>query len=46
MRFIRRLRDERGMTMIELMGAATICAVGTIATIGVIDHSRSTAVKS
>lgn len=46
MRFIRRLRDERGMTMIELMVAATICAVGTIATIGVIDHSRRTAVKS
>ena len=41
-----RLRDERGMTMIELMVAALICAVGTIATIGVIDHSRSTAVKS
>lgn len=46
MRFIRRLRDERGMTMIELMVAATICAVGTIATIGVIDHSRSVAIKS
>ena len=46
MRFIRRLRDERGMTMIELMVAATICAVGTIATIGVIDHSRSLSVKS
>ena len=46
MRFIRRLRDQRGMTMIELMVAATICAVGTIATIGVLDHSRSLAVKS
>jgi prepilin-type N-terminal cleavage/methylation domain-containing protein len=46
MRFIRRLREERGMTMIELMVAATICAVGTMATIGVIDHSRSLGVKS
>ena len=45
-RLRRRLRDERGMTMIELMVAAMICAVGTIATIGVIDHSRATAVKS
>ena len=43
---IKRLRDQRGMTMIELMVAATICAVGTIATIGVIDQSRRTAVKS
>jgi Tfp pilus assembly protein PilE len=46
MPFTSRLRDERGMTMIELMVAAVICAVGIIATIGVIDHSRSTAVKS
>ena len=46
MRFIRRLRDDRGMTLIELMVAATICAVGTMATIGVIDNSRSVAVKS
>jgi len=50
MRFISRLRtrlrDQRGMTMIELMVAATICAVGTTATIGVIDHARSTSVKS
>src|SRR5687768_8744333 len=41
-----RLRDERGMTMIEVMVAATICAVGIMATIGVIDSSRKTAVKS
>ena len=46
MRFIRRLRCERGMTMIELMVAATICAVGIIATIGVIDNSRAVSVKS
>ena len=46
MPFTSRLRDERGMTMIELMVAAVICMVGTIATIGVIDHSRATAVKS
>ncbi|HEX8207776.1 MAG TPA: prepilin-type N-terminal cleavage/methylation domain-containing protein [Solirubrobacteraceae bacterium] len=41
-----RLRDERGMTMIELMVAAMICAVGTIATIGVLDQSRASSVKS
>ena len=46
MRFISRLRNDRGMTMIELMVAATICAVGTMATIGVIDNSRTVAVKS
>ncbi len=46
MRFISRLRDQRGMTMIELMVAATICAVGTMATIGVIDSSRVVSVKS
>ncbi|HEV2814412.1 MAG TPA: prepilin-type N-terminal cleavage/methylation domain-containing protein [Solirubrobacteraceae bacterium] len=46
MRFIERLRGERGMTLIELLVAATICAVGTIATIGVIDTSRSVSVKS
>ena len=41
-----RLRDERGMTMIELMVAAVICAVGIMATIGVIDNSRDISVKS
>ena len=46
MRFIERLRSERGMTMIELMVSATICAVGIIATIGVIDNSRAVSVKS
>jgi prepilin-type N-terminal cleavage/methylation domain-containing protein len=47
MRFISRLRrDERGMTMIELLVAATICAVGIAATIGVMDQSRTVAVKS
>jgi Tfp pilus assembly protein PilV len=50
MRFVpaasRRLRDERGMTMIELMVSAMICAIGIIATIGVMDHARSTGVKS
>jgi prepilin-type N-terminal cleavage/methylation domain-containing protein len=47
MRFISRVRrDERGMTMIELIVAAAICAVGTMATIGVIDNSRAVAVKA
>ena len=46
MRFIDRLRDERGMTMIELMVASVICAVGIMATIGVIDNSRDISVKS
>ncbi len=46
MPFIRRLRDESGMTIIELMVAAVICAVGIMATVGVMDSSRRTAVKS
>ena len=46
MPFTRRLREERGMTMIELMVAAMICAVGIAATIGVIDNSRVVSVKS
>lgn len=46
MPFTERLRDERGMTMIELMVAAVICAVGIAATIGVIDNSRIVSVKS
>ena len=46
MRFIDRLRSERGMTLVELLVAATICGVGMMATIGVIDHSREVSVKS
>jgi prepilin-type N-terminal cleavage/methylation domain-containing protein len=46
MPFIDRLRSERGMTMIELMVSAVICAVGIAATIGVMDQSRETSVKS
>ena len=46
MRFIDRLRCERGMTMIELMVSAVICAVGIAATIGVMDQSRQTSVRS
>ena len=46
MRFIDRLRDDRGLTMIELMVAATICAVGIIATIGVLDTSRQVSVEA
>jgi prepilin-type N-terminal cleavage/methylation domain-containing protein len=46
MRFTDRLRDERGMTMIELLVAAVICAVGIVATVGVMDQSRQVSVKS
>lgn len=46
MRFIERLRREGGMTMIELLVSATICAVGIAATIGVMDTSRETSIKS
>lgn len=46
MRFFDRLREERGMTMIELMVAATVCAIGIAATIGVMDQSRLTSQKS
>jgi len=46
MRFIDRLRDERGMTMIELMVSAVICAVGLAATVGVMDKSREIGTKS
>lgn len=41
-----RLRSESGMTLIELMVAAMICAVGIGATIGVLDTSRTVSVKS
>lgn len=41
-----RLRDERGMTLIELMIAAVICAVGIMATIVVLDTSREVSVKA
>ncbi|MDQ3740567.1 MAG: prepilin-type N-terminal cleavage/methylation domain-containing protein [Actinomycetota bacterium] len=46
MPFTSRVRDESGMTIIELMVAAVICALGIMATIGVMDTSRQTAVKS
>jgi Tfp pilus assembly protein PilV len=46
MRFIDRLRGESGMTMVELMVAAAICAVGIGATIGLMDNSRQAAVTS
>lgn len=46
MRFISRLRDEQGMTIIEVMVAAVICSLGIVATVGVMDRSRDTAVRS
>ncbi|HEX2087446.1 MAG TPA: type II secretion system protein [Solirubrobacteraceae bacterium] len=46
MRCTRRLRDERGMTLIELLVAAVICATGIMATIAVMDQSRKVAVKA
>ena len=46
MRFIDRLRCERGMTMIELLVSAVICSIGIAATIGVMDQSRQTSVKA
>jgi Tfp pilus assembly protein PilE len=46
MPFIERLRREDGMTIIELLVAAVICAVGIAATIGLMDHSRSLSIKS
>src|SRR3954471_21787016 len=46
MRFIDRLRGERGMTMVELMVAAAICSVGIAATIGMMDNSRQASVRS
>lgn len=46
MPFTDRLRDERGMSLLELMVAAMICAVGIIATIGVLDTSREVSVKA
>jgi prepilin-type N-terminal cleavage/methylation domain-containing protein len=46
MRCTDRLRDERGMTLIELMIAAVVCAVGIMATIAVLDTSREVSVKA
>src|SRR5687768_1774550 len=46
MPFTERLRRESGMTMIELLVSATICAVGIAATIGLMDNSREMSVKS
>ena len=46
MPFIERLRREGGMTIIELLVSATICAVGIAATIGLMDNSRAMSVKS
>ena len=45
-RLLRRLRDERGMSMIELMVAATVCSIGIAATIGIMDGSRDASVKA
>ncbi len=45
-RVLRRLRAEAGMTIIELLVSASICAVGIAATIGVMDQSRETSVKA
>lgn len=39
-RLTRALRDESGMTMIELMIAAMICVVGLLSTVAVLDQSR------
>jgi prepilin-type N-terminal cleavage/methylation domain-containing protein len=41
MRLRERLRNERGMTLIELMVAMVICAVGIMSTIVVLDMSRA-----
>jgi Tfp pilus assembly protein PilV len=46
MAFIEKLRREGGMTMIELLVSAAICAVGIAATIGLMDNSRQMSVKS
>ena len=46
MRFIDRIRCERGMTLMELLVSATICAVGVMATIAVFDTSREVSVKA
>jgi Tfp pilus assembly protein PilV len=46
MPFTSRLRDERGMTLLELMFAALICAVGIMATIAVLDTSRQVSVEA
>lgn len=46
MRCTSRLRDERGMTLIELMISAVICATGIMATIAVMDTSRKVSVKA
>ena len=46
MRVCERLRREGGMTIIELLVSATICAVGIAATIGLMDNSREASIKS
>ncbi len=46
MPFIERLRREDGMTIIELLVSAVICAIGIAATIGLMDHSRQLSVKT
>ena len=46
MSLFERLRREGGMTMIELMVSATICAVGIAATICLMDNSRERSIKS
>ena len=46
MRCTDRLRDERGMTLLELMTAAVICAVGILATLAVFETSRTVSVEA
>ena len=46
MSWAERLRREDGMTIIELLVSAVICAVGIAATIGLMDNSRELSVKS
>ena len=43
---IDQLRRESGMTIIELLVSAAICAVGIAATIGLMDNSRQASIKS
>src|SRR3712207_3125931 len=40
------LRDERGMTIVELMVAMLICVVGIMATVALVDRSRAVSTKA
>src|SRR3712207_1323080 len=46
MRFATRLLRQDGMTLIELLIAVPVCAVGIMATVGVMDASRNVATSS